>query len=532
MKRSAANNTPDSSSNKLARKGLGAEAATKLSPGAITSPSTSAYATRKNAGTVELTFNEGLPKGDTTTRRAGGMDVEGEEADVEPRCELEVLGHSGRAAERFMHTSFARRSAEVDGRIEALTAVLAERFSLGELSPAAVAGQDYVRVGGRIVCDAAEGHLNPASVLLEGSVADSRGARVRLDLRLLPEFSLFPGQVVVADGLNTRGDTMVVRRLFTDARLPLPKTPAVDVKRFHHSMLYQGGKALNLWVATGPYTTTDNLDFQPLMDLVAACREAEVPPDVLILCGPFVPANHPAIEEGNILMPRGDGSLVEVTLNELMMLKVSVLLEQIIGTHGEAAELPTRVVLVPSVSDALAAPMYPQPPFIPDLTCRKDRVSFISNPGTIKVNEVVIGVNVQDVLFHMVPEDASRSPPDAPRPDKIGKLVSQLVQQQSYYPLYPGPEGNMLDLEKVKYAHMAESTPDVLILPSSLRCFAKNVDGVLAVNPGYLSRGTGGGTYARIAIHPAKKEWLDSRGDGETLAHEVPLRSRVEIVNI
>jgi hypothetical protein len=56
-----------------------------------------------------------------------------------------------------------------------------------------------VVVVGRIVCDA-EGRLNERSVLLEGSIKHSAGHRVRLELRDVPSFSLFPGMVGAAGG--------------------------------------------------------------------------------------------------------------------------------------------------------------------------------------------------------------------------------------------------------------------------------------------------------------------------------------------
>ena len=44
-------------------------------------------------------------------------------------------------------------------------------------------------------------------------------------------------------------------------------------------------------VAAGPYTTTDNLDYQPLEDLMRVI--AATKPDVAVLAGPFVDATHP-----------------------------------------------------------------------------------------------------------------------------------------------------------------------------------------------------------------------------------------------
>ena len=49
---------------------------------------------------------------------------------------------------------------------------------------------------GRVVCESPEGRLNASSVLLEGTLAHSQGAAIRLDLSGLPAFRIFPGQVL------------------------------------------------------------------------------------------------------------------------------------------------------------------------------------------------------------------------------------------------------------------------------------------------------------------------------------------------
>ena len=45
----------------------------------------------------------------------------------------------------------------------------------------------------------------------------------------------------------------------------------------------------------------------------------------------------------------------------------------------------------------------------------------------------------------------------------------------------------------------------MLLLPSKLTALAKDVFGTLVVNPGSLTRGVGGGTYAQLNIHAIKE---------------------------
>jgi hypothetical protein len=49
-----------------------------------------------------------------------------------------------------------------------------------------------------------------------------------------------------------------------------------------------------------------------------------------------------------------------------------------------------------------------------------------------------------------------------------------------------------------------------LLLPSKLAVLAKEVFGTLVVNPGPLSRGVGGGTFADMTVHPFKESDLRS----------------------
>ena len=51
-------------------------------------------------------------------------------------------------------------------------------------------------------------------------------------------------------------------------------------------------------VAAGPFTTSDDIDYEPLAALLAVCREKR--PDVLILLGPFVDAEQPLLAQGGV----------------------------------------------------------------------------------------------------------------------------------------------------------------------------------------------------------------------------------------
>ena len=61
---------------------------------------------------------------------------------------------------------------------------------------------------------------------------------------------------------------MVVRRIIEGIPRPFLTSPVDKLKEFHHDGLYQGGGAMTVLVAAGPYTTTDSLEYEPLEDLL------------------------------------------------------------------------------------------------------------------------------------------------------------------------------------------------------------------------------------------------------------------------
>ena len=139
---------------------------------------------------------------------------------------------------------------------------------------------------GRVCCDeTAEGggqRLKPGQILLEGSRRSSNGARVRLDVDGLPGFCVFPGQVVAVIGTNTLGHTAKVHRLLTAFPPPLPDAvlPAGSPGRRD---MFQEGKHTCVWAAQGPYTTHDDMAFEPLAELLAEATQSPAAPDVLVL---------------------------------------------------------------------------------------------------------------------------------------------------------------------------------------------------------------------------------------------------------
>jgi len=158
------------------------------------------------------------------------------------------------------------------------------------------------------------------------------------------------------------------------------------------------------------------------------------------------------------------------------------------------------------------------------------RVHCVSNPCTFKINEIVIGVSGTDAVFHMSADETNANLVPGSR---LTRIAQHMLQQRSYYPLFPAARGTNLDLKRIKKWSMP-CQPDLLIVPSKLTSFARQVlDSTVVINPGQLTKNTTGGTFAIMNIHPMKREDLENAGgDDVELPHNVADRMRLEIKKI
>ena len=83
---------------------------------------------------------------------------------------------------------------------------------------------------------------------------------------------------------------------------------------------------------------------------------------------------------------------------------------------------------------------------------------------------------------------------------------------------------------------MFDKTPDILISPSDLMLFTKNIQGCICINPGSMCNRSSGGSYASITIDPLviASQGLDFNGNlqGEKMSNRASDRIRVDIHNI
>ncbi|XP_044538211.1 DNA polymerase alpha subunit B [Gracilinanus agilis] len=354
-------------------------------------------------------------------------------------------------------------------KIEELGCELKELHHIEAFSPILVPAQEPITVLGQIGCDS-NGKLNPKSVILEGDREHSLGVQIPVDLSELKEYSLFPGQVVVMDGTNSTGKRFVATKLYEGAPLPFYQPTEEDGDSDQRMIL----------VACGPYTTSDSITYDPMMDLIGVISRDQ--PDVCILLGPFLDAKHEQVENCQLT-----GSFIDVFKQCLRTL--------IEGTRSSG----THLVFVPSLRDVHHQPVYPQPPFSYAELPKEDkqRVHFVSDPCTLSINGVILGLTSTDLLFHMGAEEISSSSSTS---DRFSRILKHILTQRSYYPLYPPFEEMSVDFEHLYSSAALPVTPDVFIAPSELRYFIKDILGCVCMNPGRLTKGQVGGTFGRLYV--------------------------------
>ncbi|KAG5521921.1 hypothetical protein RHGRI_034217 [Rhododendron griersonianum] len=400
------------------------------------------------------------------------------------RCSLVIHGSQLEPGCRFMYDKIEDKFNFLENRIRKHATALVASGLCEEAKDPTVASQESVFAVGMICCDE-EGRLKEKPVLLQSSVEHSGGQRVRLDLQKLSQFSIFPGQVVGVEGHNPSGHCLIASKVIDYVPMSVPsdeylhptKKQAVD-QEFQFTDPSMLGE-LSMILAAGPFTTIDNLFFEPLAELLAYARRKQ--PQLLLLLGPFIDSEHPEIKKGT----------VNRTFDEIFRQEILERLQDYVEYMGSAA----RVVLVPSVRDANHDFVFPQPAFDiqqPDL---KHKITSLTNPGIFSANGIKIGCCTVDILKQLSGEEISRNPLGGSK-QRMSRLANHLLSQHRH----------------VIKALQISCVPDILILSSDLAHFMKVLSvgdknegeeqaKCVCVNPGRLSRGEGAGFFMELNYH-------------------------------
>ncbi|OCF32814.1 DNA polymerase alpha subunit B [Kwoniella heveanensis BCC8398] len=443
---------------------------------------------------------------------------------------------------RYMFEKISQRSEALDDLIDDYAEQIKDAYGITELGDPHFVSEESIYTVGRILSPPTDSSkATSSSLYLESSRLIGAGKRVALrfldpsQLKVrggapgVRGFGLFPGCLACVKGRNGGGGAFVVEEVLLPAPSALAQSPAAELLDFQHGDRLKG-QAISMMTAAGPFTLEDDFSYAPLEALVQVALDER--PDVLILLGPFVDSNHPAITSGAVLQ----------TPTEIFRDQVSRRLQRIVDTSPN-----TVIILIPSVRDIVSRHMaYPQSMLDKEVLGLSKRVRLLPNPCTFSINEILVAVSTVDVLFHLRKEElyqrAQEAEPDPQQltevKDAMANLIRHVLGQRSFYPIFPPPEQHAaevnLDVTHYPLLKMDGPAPDIMILPSKLKHFSKIVDSTLVVNPAYLARPHSAGTFAKITLHPTPKEQLMESDVGEDamLEHQVYDRARSEIWRI
>ncbi|KAK2749468.1 DNA-directed DNA polymerase alpha subunit pol12 [Myotisia sp. PD_48] len=492
--------------------------------------STTPFVARQNSGQILETLNSHLALSSPPLAPYS-----------ESRIKLISYTDIKKFAYRPMATKLMESSKVLDDRIEEFMEIIQNHYNLDDSAFGDASDQstrEIVAVG-RIASDTPEGRLNSASLVLEMARKRGSGHRVPLKVDSLESINFFPGQIVALRGINASRKYFAVREI-----LPIPLMPSAvssigDLSSINDRLEEFGDQPLNYMFAAGPYTSDDNLDFEPLKALCD--KAAEVCADAIILTGPFIDMEHPLIASGDFDLPELKGLDPDAaTLSTLFKHCISRPLTKL------ASKVPNiEIVLVPSVRDAVSKHVSWPQDILPkkELGLPPKQCKVVTNPVTLALNEVFTGICSSDVLYELRREEALGGTPS--ENDLLSRLSRYLIEQRHFSPVFPPTArenlpksgvdeslqiGSMLDLGYLKLGEWWKVRPDILILPSVLPGFVKVVGSVLVVNPGKLSKRRGPGTYAQVALYP--RVLTEEEQTKKSVTHNVYERARVDILRI
>ena len=425
--------------------------------------SNTSFADRPNPGAIKESLNAHIP----------ALIAPATDDPLTSRVKLKAATELPKFAYRPMAMQLSSASEILDDRIDAFTDLIQASLSLPDTAfgnPAAQYTAEIVAVG-RIASDqTGEARLNAASTVLETSRRMGAGLRVPLQVPPGIKFSFFPGKIVALRGTNVSGEAFVVSEVLELPLLPPAASTSQELDIHDDRLTLSSGETrpLGLLVASGPYTTSSTLDYTPLHALLTRCTL--LAPDVLILCGPFLDLQHPAIAMGDF---PSDFPPSITTLNEAFTHLIATPLVQLTQT------LPNiTILMIPSLRDAITHhPSYPQNKFPRAQLGLPKQCHVLTNPITLSINDMLVGISTQDVLAELRANYVSASTDGG---DVLARLAGEVVAQRHFFPVFPashseevGTVGASLDLGYLKLGEWLNVRPDVLVLPSVLSPFVK-----------------------------------------------------------
>lgn len=301
---------------------------------------------------------------------------------------------------------------------------------------------------------------------LRGSQSLTDNAKVSLDLsEVSQEFSFFPGQIIAFTGRPSyeRSKHLVVRNMI-DTQTIQPPFPDKE---------FTLAQPMRIIVVSGPfvdYNDNGDINNKSLNILLEACEKAK--PSHIILIGPFVNSES---KERLLKSPREFSEDFNTFLTQV---------------HAALKDSSCTIYLVSSPKDLMSESMmsaniYPCPG-ISIKTIAKDKkksnlkIISTTDPSHLNLNGLTISVTSADVLFHLSSSEVTMN---RSTNDRMVLLSRHLLNQANMYPIYPPKHDLSVDYSVVMNSYKLERSPHILIAPSRLQCFHKQVNGCLVINP-------------------------------------------------
>ncbi|OUM67965.1 hypothetical protein PIROE2DRAFT_26944, partial [Piromyces sp. E2] len=426
---------------------------------------------------------------------------------------------------RYMFSKLEDIGENLNSRIDEITDLILKHNNNIEyfIPPQIISPEEFVTAGRLCVdvldvMDSMNTKINDRSYLLETSQKTGSGHRIKLNFSKLAnegkEYTIFPGQIIGVKGTNVTGNCIDVTEIIEPPSLPIPATNIVELSQYYGNDKEQ---PISVFVASGPYTCEDSLKYRPLNELFDN-HILPQKPNVLILMGPFVDDRHPFIMNG--VDDEADGTADKENFplpEDIFKYYITPKINQFYQSSPHST-----IILIPSLNDILSESLcFPQPPLdsnivsLLGLPSDLNRLKCFPNPVQFQINDIVFAVSNNDIISHMYNEEfyrpahssglgspfkGSTGPGHRPM-DRISRLTRHLLQQHSLYPLFPPAlnEAN-INYEHSKGFHLTLK-PDILILNSTVRLFAKNIDNVICVNPGQVVH-KAVCTFSKLYIYP------------------------------
>lgn len=418
------------------------------------------------------------------------------EAPIAPFAEPRIKFTSNTDFKKFSYKPMAMRLSEssevLDERIDEFTSIVQNAYNLDDavFGNAACQSTSEIVAVGRIASDTPESKLVKASLILETSRRMGAGQRVPLRLDSSLSFCFFPGQIVALRGQNASGEDFVVSEILSMPFLPDPRSApaAVEENNGRFGDMAESSP-LSIILASGPYCADDNLAFEPLHALCAKAADDSV--DALILSGPFLDVEHPLVASGDFDLSNIKTLDPDANMATLFRNMITAPLQRLCSSNPNIT-----IVMIPSVRDAVSKHIsWPQEQLPKKDLGLPKQVKMMTNPSTFWLNEVVVGVSSQDVLWELRREEVTGG---NNQQEMLTQLPRHLIEQRHYFPLFPPvarenlPKtgtgsgmavGACLDIGYLKLGEMLNVRPDVLVTPSALPAFARVSHPSIDVDP-------------------------------------------------